>query len=78
MIILIFRVLIAKDIIIAQGKNPGKGGLEQPLDSVNNALIIDKNEWSYSCDPAHLSKHLQLMRVIFLRLTGEANKSLSK
>ncbi len=31
-----------KNVIIAQGKNPGKGGLEQPLDSVNNALIIDK------------------------------------
>ena len=31
-----------KNIVIAQGKNPGKGGLEQPLDSVNNALIIDK------------------------------------
>jgi hypothetical protein len=30
------------NIIIAQGKNPGKGGLEQPLDSVNNTLIIDK------------------------------------
>ena len=32
----------AKNVIIAQGKNPGKGGLEQPLDSVNNTLIIDK------------------------------------
>ncbi len=31
-----------KNIIIAQGKNPGKGGLNQPLDSVNNTLIIDK------------------------------------
>jgi hypothetical protein len=30
------------DIVIAQGKNPGKGGLNQPLDSVNNVLIIDK------------------------------------
>jgi hypothetical protein len=32
-----------KNIVIAQGKNPGKGGLDQPLDSVNNALIIDKS-----------------------------------
>lgn len=31
-----------KDIVIAQGKNPGKGGLEQPLDAVTNTLIIDK------------------------------------
>lgn len=32
-----------KDIIIAQGQNPGKAGLNQPLDSANNTLIIDKN-----------------------------------
>ncbi len=31
-----------QDIVIAQGKNPGKGGLEQPLDSNANALVIDK------------------------------------
>lgn len=30
------------NIVIAQGKNPGKGGLNQPLDSENNALVIDK------------------------------------
>jgi hypothetical protein len=30
------------NIVIAQGKNPGKGGIDQPLDSVNNALVIDK------------------------------------
>lgn len=33
-----------ENIVIAQGKNPGKGGLNQPLDSVNNTLIIDKRE----------------------------------
>ncbi|HEY9630253.1 MAG TPA: CHRD domain-containing protein [Coleofasciculaceae cyanobacterium] len=32
-----------EDILITQGKNPGKGGLDQPTDSENNALIIDKN-----------------------------------
>jgi hypothetical protein len=31
------------DIVIAQGANPGRGGLDQPLDSANNALIIDKS-----------------------------------
>lgn len=31
-----------RDIMIAQGKNPGKGGVDQPLDSENNTLIIDK------------------------------------
>jgi hypothetical protein len=32
------------NIVIAQGKNPGKGGLNQPLDSVNNTLIVDKSD----------------------------------
>jgi CHRD domain len=32
------------NIVIGQGKNPGKGGLNQPLDSVNNTLIIDKSD----------------------------------
>ena len=32
------------NIVIAQGKNPGKGGVNQPLDSVNNTLIIDKSD----------------------------------
>jgi hypothetical protein len=32
------------NIVIAQGKNPGKGGLNQPLDSINNTLIIDKSD----------------------------------
>ncbi len=38
----VLQGLNPKNIIIAQGKNPGKGGLDQPLDSVNNTLIIDK------------------------------------
>jgi Ca2+-binding RTX toxin-like protein len=43
------RILFSKDInldniVIAQGKNPGKGGINQPLDSVNNTLIIDKSD----------------------------------
>lgn len=32
------------NIVVAQGKNPGKGGVNQPLDSVNNTLIIDKSD----------------------------------
>ena len=32
------------NIVIAQGKNPGKGGVNQPLDSVNNTLIVDKSD----------------------------------
>jgi hypothetical protein len=32
------------NIVVAQGKNPGKGGVKQPLDSVNNALILDKTD----------------------------------
>jgi len=32
------------NIVIAQGKNPGKGGLNQPLDSIDSTLIIDKSD----------------------------------
>jgi hypothetical protein len=32
------------NIVVAQGKNPGKGGLKQPLDSVSNTLVIDKSD----------------------------------
>jgi hypothetical protein len=35
--------LTPDSIAIAQGKNPGKGGLDQPIDSENNTLITDKN-----------------------------------
>ncbi|WP_416673298.1 hypothetical protein [Egbenema bharatensis] len=31
------------DIVIAQGKNPTKAGVQQPFDSENNALVIDKS-----------------------------------
>ena len=39
---LLAKNLDPKNIVIAQGKNPGKGGIDQPLDSENNTLIIDK------------------------------------
>lgn len=35
--------LTLDSIAIAQGKNPGKGGLDQPIDSENNTLITDEN-----------------------------------
>jgi len=36
--------LTMNDVMIVQGTNPGKGGVNQPLDSVNNTLVIDKKE----------------------------------
>lgn len=36
------KSLDPQNIIIGQGTNPNKGGLDQPLDSVNNTLIVDK------------------------------------
>ena len=65
-----------KDIIIAQGTNPGKGGLQQPLDSVNNALVIDKNE-GHILASLPFVKASSLNESHFSRLTGEANRSLS-
>lgn len=64
-----------KDIVIAQGKNPGKGGLEQPLDSVNNALIIDKNG-GHILAALPFVKASQLNESHFVRNTAEANASL--
>ncbi|MBI4782969.1 MAG: CHRD domain-containing protein [Oscillatoriophycideae cyanobacterium NC_groundwater_1537_Pr4_S-0.65um_50_18] len=34
--------LTMNDVTIVQGNNPGKGGINQPLDSVNNALVVSK------------------------------------
>ena len=34
--------LTANDVTIVQGTNKGKGGINQPLDSVNNALVVSK------------------------------------
>jgi hypothetical protein len=39
----IYSDLDPNNIVIAQGKNQGKGGIDQPLDSVNNAMVIDKS-----------------------------------
>ena len=64
-----------KDIIIAQGKNPGKGGLDQPLDSVNNTLIIDKNE-GHILASLPFVKASDLNESHFTRLTSQASASL--
>ncbi len=40
--IVLDKSLDPQNIVIGQGTNPDKGGLDQPLDSVNNTLIIDK------------------------------------
>lgn len=64
-----------KDIVIAQGKNPGKGGLNQPLDSVNNALVIDKTS-GHILAALPFVKASQLNESHFVRNTAEANASL--
>jgi hypothetical protein len=64
-----------KNIIIAQGKNPGKGGLDQPLDSVNNALVIDK-ESNHILATLPFVKASDLSEKNFEKLTPEANQSL--
>ncbi|MGG6262943.1 hypothetical protein ACQ4M3_24290 [Leptolyngbya sp. AN03gr2] len=35
--------ILFSDLVIGQGSNPDNGGLNQPLDSDNNALVIDRN-----------------------------------
>lgn len=65
-----------KDIVIAQGKNPGKGGLAQPLDSVSNALVIDKRN-GHILAALTFTNASDLNESHFSRLTGQANKSLN-
>jgi hypothetical protein len=65
----------AKDIIIAQGKNPGKAGVDQPLDSNNNALIIDK-ESNHILATLSFVKSSDLNESHFVRNSTEANQSL--
>lgn len=64
-----------KNIIVAQGKNPGKGALEQPLDSVNNALVIDKKT-GHILAALPFVKASDLNESHFVRNTAQANRSL--
>lgn len=64
-----------KDIVIAQGKNPGKGGLNQPLDSNNNALVIDKNG-GHILASLPFVKASDLSEKNFARDTAEAEQSI--
>lgn len=66
----------AENIVIGQGKNPGKGGLEQPLDSVNNALVIDKSS-EHILAVLPFVKAQDLSEKNFVIATKEANQSLN-
>lgn len=65
-----------KNIVIAQGKNPGKGGLDQPFDSVNNTLIIDKKS-GHLLAALTFTKASDVNESHFLTNTPEANQSLN-
>ena len=62
--------------MIAQGKNPGKGGLDQPFDSVNNTLIIDKKS-GHLLAALTFTKASDVNESHFLTNTPEANQSLN-
>ncbi|MBF2025178.1 MAG: CHRD domain-containing protein [Oscillatoriales cyanobacterium C42_A2020_001] len=65
-----------KNIVIAQGQNPGKGALSQPLDSVNNALVIDKKT-GHILAALPFVKASDLNERHFVSNTKEANQSLN-
>jgi hypothetical protein len=67
--------LSPKNITIAQGKNPGKGGVNQPLDSNNNALVIDKAT-GHILASLTFTKAADLSEKNFVRNSLEANQSL--
>ena len=66
-----------RNIIIAQGKNPGKGGLDQPLDSNNNTLIIDKKT-NHILATLSFVKSTDLNESHFVQNSAEANRSLKE
>jgi hypothetical protein len=65
-----------RNIIIAQGKNPGKAGVDQPLDSNNNALILDK-ESNHILATLSFAKAADLSERHFTINTRTANFSLA-
>ncbi|MBF2046887.1 MAG: CHRD domain-containing protein [Elainella sp. C42_A2020_010] len=65
------------DLMIAQGKNPGKGGVDQPLDSENNTLIIDKNN-GHILAALTFVKAETLNEKNFMRIKPEALDGLAK
>ncbi|HIK15900.1 MAG TPA: CHRD domain-containing protein [Leptolyngbyaceae cyanobacterium M33_DOE_097] len=64
-----------KNIVIAQGKNPGKGGLDQPLDATSNTLVIDKKT-GHILAALTFVKASDITEKNFARLTPEANRSI--
>lgn len=60
-----------KNIVIAQGKNATKAGIDQPLDSVNNTLIIDKKT-EHILAALTFVKATDLTNEHFVRPTSEA------
>lgn len=65
------------NIVIAQGKDPGKGGLDQPLDSVNNALVIDKAT-NHILASLTFTKATDLSDSVFKQIAPEAVNSLDE
>jgi hypothetical protein len=63
------------NIVIGQGKNPGKGGIGQPLDSNGNALVIDKTT-GHILASLPFVKASELSEKNFARNSFEANQSL--
>jgi hypothetical protein len=63
------------NIVIGQGKNPGKGGIGQPLDSNGNALVIDKTT-GHILATLPFVKASELSEKNFARNSFEANQSL--
>jgi hypothetical protein len=64
-----------ESITIAQGKDATKAGLNQPLDSNNNALVIDK-ETNHVLASLTFTKASDLSDNNFVRTSVEANESL--
>jgi hypothetical protein len=63
--------LSLEQIVFGQGQNPDKGGLEQPLDSENNAVVLD-SETGHTLAALRFTNAEDLSEKNFVLLEGEA------
>ncbi|WP_088893908.1 CHRD domain-containing protein [Leptolyngbya ohadii] len=65
-----------KNIVVAQGKNAGRAGVDQPLDSANNAMVIDKATGHILASMPFIKAEQLLDSKTIVQMTNLAQKSL--
>jgi hypothetical protein len=66
-----------KNLVLAQGKSAGRAGVDQPLDSANNAMLIDKSTGHILASMSFVKAEQILDNKNIVELTSLADKSLN-